>query len=217
LARKNAPVLLLQKKTARKRSTLLGQSSQQEKQQIGNVSPFIDRTTLNYPAGSDPARGALGSHHRERTMKTRKYTVTYQVPHWHTVTVGIQAKSAREACSKAHAAFLDLSLWEDSETRPLLVDDFDEDTQERIEIENERRIDDAKNPIGFSAQWVAQWPQPSEVVLKDRRHRNALALLAEIRQLCPILDGVGEPQSETSLLDKLHRIWPRLQALTSRD
>ena len=150
-------------------------------------------------------------------MKTRKYTVTYQVPYWHTVTVGIQAKSAGEACTKAHAAFLDLSLWDDSEACPLLVDDFDEDTGERIEIENERRIDDAKNPIGLTAQRVSQWPQPSAVVLKDRRHRQALALLAEIRQLFPGLEGVIESESELSALDKLHRIWPRLQALTSRD
>ena len=149
-------------------------------------------------------------------MKTRKYTVTYQVPHWHTVTVGIQAKSASEARTKAHAAFLDLSLWEDSEACPLLVDDFDEDTQERIAIENERRIDDANNSIGFNAQWVSQWPQPSATVLKDRMHRKALALLAEIRQLFPALDGVIEVESELAL-DKLQRIWPRLQALTARD
>ena len=150
-------------------------------------------------------------------MKTRKYAVTYQVPHWHTVTVGIQAKSASQARSKAHAAFLDLTLWDDTEGRPLLADDFDEDTEERIEIENERRFDDPKNPLGFFAQQIAQWPQPSEVVLKDRKHRNALALLAEIRQHFPSLDGFIEPLSETAALDKLRCLWPRLQALTARD
>ncbi len=150
-------------------------------------------------------------------MKTRNYTVRYQVPHWHTVTVGIQAKSASEARRKAHAAFLDLTLWDDTPTRPLLTDDFDEDTEERIEIENERRFDDPKNPLGFFAQPVAEWPQPSEVVLKDRKHRNALALLAEIRQLFPILDSLIEPLHDVATLDKLRCLWPRLQALTARD
>ena len=105
----------------------------------------------------------------------------------------------------------------DTEGRPLLADDFDEDIEERIEIENERRFDDAKNPLGFFAQQVAEWPQPSEVVLKDLKHRNALALLAEIRQLFPSLDGFIEPLSETAALDKLRCLLPRLQALTARD
>ena len=156
-------------------------------------------------------------------MKIKKYTVTYQVPHWHTVTVGICATSARSARHKAHAAFLDLSLWDDTEACPLLVDDFDEDTEERIEIERERRVDDAKNPLGFFAQSVADWPQPTDVVLKDRKHRDALALLAEIRRMFPALvadqqhfgtvtpENVGDHAAEQSRL-----IWPRLQALTAR-
>jgi hypothetical protein len=56
----------------------------------------------------------------------QKFVVSYQLDYVHSVSVGIEAQDQAEAQQIAEQAFNDAVIWDDSETMPLLSDDYHE-------------------------------------------------------------------------------------------
>ncbi len=61
-----------------------------------------------------------------------KFIVSYELAYIHRVSVGITAKDQAEAQQLAEQAFNDALIWDDSDTLPLLSDDYFESGDERI-------------------------------------------------------------------------------------
>lgn len=106
-----------------------------------------------------------------------KFVVEYNLDYVHTVTVGVEANDADEACAKAEAAFDAATLWDNTAKMPLLYDDFEEV--------------DGGQPLAFTATPVDEWPSPDGSVrhlMLRAEARQMVALLKDIAQRCP-LDG----------------------------
>ncbi len=56
-----------------------------------------------------------------------KYEVTYTLPYLHVVTVGVVARSEKDARKKTEKAFGEGSIWGDTVSMPLLYDSYDEE------------------------------------------------------------------------------------------
>ncbi len=94
-------------------------------------------------------------------MNTQKrYVVEYALDYEHRVQVGIEARSPEEAVRKAERAFDRGSLWQDSERRPLLFDDYEERDGRTLEF----------NVVAV----VDAWPAPDASVLRLRREASAM-------------------------------------------
>jgi len=68
----------------------------------------------------------------------QKFVVSYQIDYVHRVSVGIEAQNQTEAQQIAEQAFNDALIWDDTETMPLLSDDYHESGDESIAWECER-------------------------------------------------------------------------------
>lgn len=99
-----------------------------------------------------------------------KFIVGYTLPYVHRVMVGIEAESEEEALEKAQAEFDEGTLWDDTETMPLLLDEYEEVDDGGV---LEFRIEQALPEGGV-------YPSPDASVLairQDNAARQAAALL----------------------------------------
>ena len=97
-----------------------------------------------------------------------KFIVSYELPHLHTVRVGIEAPDVERAREIAREKLDDGTLWDNTAEMPLLTDDFNE-------------VDDG-TVLEFEAQPVTDWPQPDASVgylVAHERALRAAQLLAE--------------------------------------
>ena len=56
----------------------------------------------------------------------KKFVVSYEIEYVHRVSVGIEATDQAEAQQIAEQAFNEALIWDDTETMPLLSDDYHE-------------------------------------------------------------------------------------------
>ena len=56
----------------------------------------------------------------------KKFVVSYEIDYVHRVSVGIEATDQAEAQQIAEQAFNEALIWDDTETMPLLSDDYHE-------------------------------------------------------------------------------------------
>jgi len=91
-----------------------------------------------------------------------KYVVQYTLPYEHRVMVGITADSSEEAIGRAESLFDQGDIWQDTVEVPLLLDDYDETSD---------------NPLQFTVeQELAEdepWPEPKASVIQIRRRDAA--------------------------------------------
>ena len=97
-----------------------------------------------------------------------KFIVGYTLPYEHRVMVGIEADSEEEALVKAQAEFDEGTLWADTETMPLLLDEYEEVEGGFLDF----RIEQALPEGGV-------YPPPDASVLAIRRD-NAARQAAEL-------------------------------------
>ena len=98
-----------------------------------------------------------------------KFIVSYALPYEHRVMVGIEAESEEEALEKAQAEFDEGTLWADTETMPLLLDEYEEVEGGFLDFGIEQAL-----PEG------GVYPPPDASVLsirQDNAARQAAALL----------------------------------------
>lgn len=62
----------------------------------------------------------------------QKFVVSYQIDYIHRVSVGIEAQDQAEAQLIAEQAFNEALIWDDTDTLPLLSDDYHESGDERM-------------------------------------------------------------------------------------
>lgn len=102
-----------------------------------------------------------------------KFIVSYTLPYVHRVMVGIAAASEEAALTKAQAFFDEGSIWEDTQSLPLLFDDFEEqgDSGDVLEFTIEQTLADGE-----------AYPPPDASVTAIRRGnaaRKAAQLLVD--------------------------------------
>ena len=79
----------------------------------------------------------------------QKFVVSYEIEYVHRVSVGIEAQDQAEAQQIAEQAFNEALIWDDTETLPLLSDDYFESGDESMVWECEQ---------------VEQFPEPDHSV-----------------------------------------------------
>ena len=91
-----------------------------------------------------------------------KYVVQYTLPYAHCVQVGIEADTPETAIQEARTLFDDGEIWQDSDTYPLICDDYVE-------------TGDAGVPIVFTIESEApdHWPASDASVEYIRRREAA--------------------------------------------
>jgi len=91
-----------------------------------------------------------------------KYVVQYTLPYEHRVMVGITADSSEEAIRRAESLFDQGDIWQDTVEVPLLLDDYDETSDNPLQftVEQELAEDDP-------------WPEPEASVIQIRRRHAA--------------------------------------------
>jgi hypothetical protein len=62
----------------------------------------------------------------------KKFVVSYEIEYVHRVSVGIEAQDQDEAQQIAEQAFNEALIWDDTETLPLLSDDYHESGDESM-------------------------------------------------------------------------------------
>ena len=88
----------------------------------------------------------------------QKFVVSYEIDYIHRVSVGIEAQDQAEAQQIAEQAFNEALIWDDTETLPLLSDDYHESGDERMVWECEP---------------VEQFPEPDHSVKKLKKEQAA--------------------------------------------
>ena len=88
----------------------------------------------------------------------KKFVVSYQIDYVHRVSVGIEALDQAEAQQLAEQAFNDALIWDDSETMPLLSDDYFESGDESI---------------AWECEPVDRYPDPDHSVLQLKKEQAA--------------------------------------------
>ena len=68
----------------------------------------------------------------------QKFVVSYEIEYVHRVSVGIEAQDQAEAQQIAEQAFNEALIWDDTETLPLLSDDYFESGDESVVWECEQ-------------------------------------------------------------------------------
>jgi len=104
-----------------------------------------------------------------------KYVIQYTLPYEHRVQVGIMADNRDEAIAKAEALFEQGDIWQDSETIPLLFDDYEETGDSTLVFTVEQEMADEDS-----------WPEAEASVLAMRRREaafQAARLLVEAYRL----------------------------------
>ena len=88
----------------------------------------------------------------------QKFVVSYQLDYVHLVSVGIEAHNQAEAQQIAEQAFNEAVIWDDTETLPLLSDDYHESGDELMVWECEP---------------VEQFPEPDHSVQRLKQEQAA--------------------------------------------
>jgi hypothetical protein len=88
----------------------------------------------------------------------QKFVVSYEIDYVHRVSVGIEAQDQAEAQQIAEQAFNEALIWDDTETLPLLSDDYHESGDESMIWECER---------------VEQFPEPDHSVKQLKQEQAA--------------------------------------------
>ena len=88
----------------------------------------------------------------------KKFVVSYVLDYVHAVSVGIEAQDQAEALDIAEQAFNDALIWDNTETLPLLSDDYLESGDEGMVWECEQ---------------VEQFPEPDHSVRQLNREQAA--------------------------------------------
>ena len=88
----------------------------------------------------------------------QKFVVSYQIDYIHRVSVGIEAQDQAEAQQIAEQAFNEALIWDDTETLPLLSDDYFESGDESMVWECEQ---------------VEQFPEPDHSVKQLKKEQAA--------------------------------------------
>src|SRR5664280_2664300 len=88
----------------------------------------------------------------------QKFVVSYEIEYIHRVSVGIEARDQAEAQQIAEQAFNEALIWDDTETLPLLSDDYHEVGDERMVWECER---------------VEHYPEPDHSVKQLKKEQAA--------------------------------------------
>ena len=105
----------------------------------------------------------------------KKFVVAYEIDYVHRVVVGIEAVNETEARQLAEQAFNDATIWDDSETMPLLSDDYHESGDESLVWECEA---------------VDNYPPPDYSVRQRHKEQAAFKVcrgLVETYQRCEAL------------------------------
>lgn len=74
----------------------------------------------------------------------KKFIVSYSLPYYHRVSVGVTAEDSDEAIRLAQTAFDDGEIWDDTEAMPLLYDDYEEMDGSVLAFEAEPTNDEFK-------------------------------------------------------------------------
>jgi hypothetical protein len=88
----------------------------------------------------------------------QKFVVSYEIDYIHRVSVGIEAQDQAEAQQIAEQAFNEALIWDDTETLPLLSDDYFESGDESMVWECEP---------------VEQFPEPDHSVQQLKQEQAA--------------------------------------------
>ena len=88
----------------------------------------------------------------------QKFVVSYEIDYIHRVSVGIEAQDQAEAQQIAEQAFNEALIWDDTETLPLLSDDYFESGDESMVWECEQ---------------VEQFPEPDHSVKQLKKEQAA--------------------------------------------
>jgi len=88
----------------------------------------------------------------------QKFVVSYEIEYVHRVSVGIEAQDQAEAQQIAEQAFNEALIWDDTETLPLLSDDYFESGDESMVWECEQ---------------VEQFPEPDHSVKQLKQEQAA--------------------------------------------
>lgn len=90
-----------------------------------------------------------------------KYVIEYTLPYEHRVQVGITADSQDEAIARAEALFDQGDIWQDSDSIPLLFDDYEEAGNSPLVFTVEQEMADHES-----------WPV-SDASVRELRRREA--------------------------------------------
>jgi hypothetical protein len=88
----------------------------------------------------------------------QKFVVSYEIDYIHRVSVGIEALDQAEAQQLAEQAFNDALIWDDSETMPLLSDDY---------------VESGDEPIAWECEPVDRYPEPDHSVRQLKKEQAA--------------------------------------------
>ena len=88
----------------------------------------------------------------------KKFIVSYELDYVHRVSVGITAQDQAEAQQLAEQAFNDALIWDDSETMPLLSDDYFESGDEHM---------------AWECEAVEHYPEPDHSVRQLKKEQAA--------------------------------------------
>ena len=89
----------------------------------------------------------------------QKFVVSYQIDYVHSVSVGIEAQNQAEAQQIAEQAFNEAVIWDDTETLPLLSDEYYESGDELMVWE---------------CELVEQFPEPDHSVQRLKQEQLSL-------------------------------------------
>ncbi len=106
----------------------------------------------------------------------QKFVVSYQLDYIHSVSVGIEAQDQAEALQLAEQAFNEAVIWDDSETMPLLSDDYYEAGDEAMVWECEP---------------VEQYPEPDYSVQRLQQEQAAFRVCRGLIEAYQQGDGSG--------------------------
>ena len=89
----------------------------------------------------------------------KKFVVSYEIDYVHRVSVGIEAQDQTEAQQIAEQAFNEALIWDDTQTMPLLSDDYHESGDESMVWE---------------CECLEQWPAPDHSVRQLKSEQAAM-------------------------------------------
>ena len=88
----------------------------------------------------------------------KKFVVSYVLDYVHAVSVGIEAKDQAEALDIAEQAFNEALIWDNTETMPLLSDDY---------------LESGDEGMVWACEQVEQFPEPDGSVRQLNREQAA--------------------------------------------
>jgi hypothetical protein len=118
----------------------------------------------------------------------RKFVVSYGIDYIHRVSVGIEAQDQAEAQQIAEQAFNEALIWDDTETMPLLSDEYHESGDESMAWECEQ---------------VEQYPEPDHSVRQLNKEQAAFRVcrgLIEVYQRGEVSAGSVDWEDLNQLL-----------------